>query len=217
LRDTVVELAATAGDPALYDRYLAASRPRPILRSTTATYALAHFSEAALVRRTIDLILSPDVRPQDVPGFLATLLRDLDGHDYAWTLLRQRWDDLQKKVGPSWATGGVGALGSFCSAEKAAEIRQFFAAHPVLDAQRTLQQALEQVDICAAVRSAGAVLARWLEKRIVGRASGRLIGGPEGPPPPADPKVRYACGARQRAGARPGLPAAGPTSPMMIA
>jgi aminopeptidase N len=168
MRDTVVNLAAVAGDRALYDRYIAASaaasNPDEHYRYLTA---LARFSDPALVRRTIDLILSADVRPQDVPGLLAAVLRNPDGHDIAWTLLQQRWEDLQKKIGPFLGNPAVvAALGSFCSAERAAEIRQFFAAHPVPDAQRTLQQALEQVDICAAVRKTQApVLARWLEKR----------------------------------------------------
>jgi len=49
---------------------------------------------------------------------------------------------------------------------RAAEIRDFFAAHPVPDAQRSLQQALERIDVCSAVRkSQSGVLADWLAGR----------------------------------------------------
>jgi aminopeptidase N len=167
LRNTVVQLAPLAGDRALYDRYLAAATAA---RDPDEHYrylsGLARFSDPALVRRTIDLIVSPDVRPQDVPGFVAGLLRNPDAHDYAWTLVQQRWTELQKKIGSFGGnTAVVAALASFCDAERAADIRRFFAAHPVPDAQRTLQQALEEIDICAAVRAAQApVLARWLDK-----------------------------------------------------
>ena len=168
LRDTIVALAPLTGDRALYDRYLAAAAaaadPDEHYRYLTG---LARFSDPALVRRTVDLIVSPDVRPQDAPGFVAALLRNPDAHEYAWTLVQQRWADLQKKIGPFGGnTTVVSALGSFCDAQRAADLRRFFAAHPAPDAQRTLQQALEEVDICAAVRAAQApVLAKWLEKR----------------------------------------------------
>jgi aminopeptidase N len=166
LRDTVVELAAIGGDRALYDRFLAASKAA---KNPDEHYryllALARFPDPALVRRTIDLILSPDVRPQDVPGLLAVVLSAPDGHDEAWTVVRERWADLQKKVGPFLGNPVVGALGSFCSEDRAKEVRDFFAAHPVPDAQRTLQQALERIDVCAAVRKAQApVLAEWLDR-----------------------------------------------------
>ena len=129
--------------------------------------ALARFSDPALVRRTIDLILSPDIRPQDPPQFVEALLANADTRGEAWSLLRERWADLQKKVGPFLGNPGiVAALGSFCSDERAREIREFFAAHPVPDAQRSLQQALERIGVCAAVRKTQApVLAGWLNGR----------------------------------------------------
>ncbi len=168
LRDTVVQLAAIGGDRALYDKFLAASKaavanPEEHYRYLTA---LARFSDPALVRRTIDLTLSPDIRPQDAPGFVEQLLSDPDTREEAWPVLRERWADLQKKVGPFLANPGiVAALGSFCSDARAREIREFFAAHPVPDAQRSLQQALERIGVCAAVRKTQApVLAEWLKR-----------------------------------------------------
>ena len=45
----------------------------------------------------------------------------------------------------------VSSLGGFCTAERAAEIRTFFAAHPVPAAARGLAQALERIDGCVAL------------------------------------------------------------------
>lgn len=166
LRRPVAYLGAIDGDAALYDRYLARVRavtePDEHYRYLTA---LAHFSDPSLVRRTMDLVLSPEVRTQDMPGLLAALLTNPDGRDLAWTLVRERWSDLQKKTGPFLGnTTIVSSLSSFCGHDKAAEIRQFFSAHPVPEAQRTLQQTLEEVELCGAIASAQAPkLARWLE------------------------------------------------------
>ena len=168
LRGTVVQLAAIGGDAALYDKFLAAAKraanPEEHYRYLAA---LARFSDPALVRRTIDLSLSSETRPQDVANSLGAVLSNRDAHDEAWTAIRRRWDDLQKKVGPSLGNPAIiRALGTFCSEDRAREFREFFAAHPVPDAQRTLQQSLEQIDVCAAVRKLQApVLAEWLKKR----------------------------------------------------
>jgi puromycin-sensitive aminopeptidase len=167
LRGPVVAVAALGGDAALYDKYLARARavsePDEHYRYL---YALARFSDPALVRRTMDLILSSEVRNQDASLFVGALLRNPDARDLAWTLLRQRWDESQKKIGQYLGVSAVGALGTFCSSERAAEIRQFFTAHPVPEAQRTLQQTIEQVESCAArVRAEAPRLAAWLERR----------------------------------------------------
>src|SRR5438094_9334791 len=133
LRGPVVPTAAIGADRALYERYLAraraASEPDEHYRYL---YALARFSDPAQVRRTMDLILSAEVRTQDAAGFIGALLANPDRRDLAWILLRERWNELQKKIGPFLGnTGIVGALGAFCSGDKAVEIRRLFASHPV--------------------------------------------------------------------------------------
>jgi hypothetical protein len=82
-------------------------------------------------------------------------------------LTRQRWDELQKKTSES---GGnsliVNALSSFCDAGAAGEVRSFFAAHKVPDAERTLQQALERIESCAGfVAIQRPKLDEWLSRR----------------------------------------------------
>jgi aminopeptidase N len=111
-------------------------------------YGLAAFADPALVRRTFDLILGPDVRAQDTQIFLGALLASPDARDLAWDLMQQHWAELQKKnaAGLGYA---VGALSTFCNAKRADEIRTFFTAHKVPEAERTLQQTLERVGSCA--------------------------------------------------------------------
>ena len=168
LLQVVVRLAAIEGDAALYDRYLARAKaagdPETKYRYL---YGLASFGNPALVRRTMDLILGPDVRSQDAKVFLAILIGAPEARSLAWELTRQRWDELQKKSGES---GGnslvVNALSSFCDTRAAGEIRSFFATHKVPDAERTLQQALERVESCARfVAIQRPKLDDWLRKR----------------------------------------------------
>lgn len=84
VRGTVVNLAAIDGDARLYDRYLARARtvtePEEHYRYL---YALARFSDPALTRRTIELMLSPEVRTQDTAVFAANLLVNPDAGELA--------------------------------------------------------------------------------------------------------------------------------------
>ena len=165
LLSVVVHLAPLSGDAALYERYLAranaATDPEEKYRYL---YALAVFSDPALVRRTMNLILGPDVRAQDTRLFLGALLRTADTRPLAWQLIQERWDELQKKdmAGVSYV---VNALAAFCEAAAAEEIRTFFTTHKVPDAERSLAQTLERVNSCARFAAAQRPhLIAWLQR-----------------------------------------------------
>ena len=163
-----VTLAAVGGDAALYDRYLARSKaatdPEDRYRWL---FALTAFPDPALVRRTMDLVLSPDVRSQDAKLMIARMLASSDNQHLAWQLIRERWPEIQKKTGEFVGnTVIVGALSSFCEARVAAEVRTFFAKNPVPDAERTLLQSLERITSCARVaETQQPKLAEWLKGR----------------------------------------------------
>ena len=167
LLDIVVNLAALGGDAALYDRFLASSKAAtdPEVRYQYL-YALAAFTDPALVRRTMDLALSTDVRSQDAKNVIARMLVNADTQALAWQLVRQRWTEIQKKTGQFVGnTVIVGALSSFCEESKPAEIRALFSTNQGPDAARTLQQSLERITTCARTAAVQAPkLAAWLRR-----------------------------------------------------
>jgi aminopeptidase N len=163
----IIDLAALAGDRALYDAYLERSRaatdPEEKYRYL---YALTSFNDPALVRRTLELVLSPEVRNQDAKIFIGSMLGNLDTQHLAWELLQARWDDVQKKTGEFVGnTVIVGGLSAFCDARTLGEVKEFFSTHKVPDAERTLQQSMERIGSCAALATAqSGKLADWLKK-----------------------------------------------------
>jgi len=166
LLSVVVDLAAAGGDAALYDRYLARSKAatEPEERYQYL-YALTSFADPALVRRTMDVALSADVRSQDAKYVIARMLANADSQRLAWQLTRERWPEIQKKTGEFVGnTVIVGALGSFCDAKVAGELKTFFTTNKVPDAERTLQQSLEQITTCATLAERQRPkLAEWLK------------------------------------------------------
>jgi hypothetical protein len=50
-----------------------------------------------------------------------------------------------------------------CSADATSDVKRFFAEHPVPAAERTLQQAIERIEGCVAVKARqGRALKTWL-------------------------------------------------------
>lgn len=161
-----LRVAAVAGDAALYERYVAqlekvANQPEEYYRFFSA---LSWFRDPALVSRTLAFSLSPAVRTQDTGTLIAGLLAHPWSREAAWQFTRTQWTALVQRLGTFQGIPTIiGALGGFCSTEKAAEVREFFATNPVPTSDRALRQAIERIETCAAVVARqSAPLTRWL-------------------------------------------------------
>ena len=162
----VLRTAAAGGDRALYDRYVAEIAKA---RSTPEEYyrffgALAWFRDPALVARTLEFAASTDVRSQDAPTLFGHLLAQPSSQEQAWAFIKSNWAPISERLGVFQGVPGiVGALGGFCSTERANDIRAFFAKNPVPPAARLLEQSLERVESCVALdQRQSAPFNRWL-------------------------------------------------------
>ena len=166
LVSTVVQVAAIGGDAQLYDRYLA--KMKASIATPEEYYrffnALAAFPTPELRTRTIEFALSDSVRTQDTPLLLSQLLGSSGSRDLTWDYIKSHWTTVVKKVGGFLGMPTIaGPLGSYCSADKSADIKAFFDAHPVPDAARTLQQTYERIATCIAVDARQSpAFTRWL-------------------------------------------------------
>ena len=154
MRRTAIGLAAAAGDAKLYDAYL-----KEMKRAKTPDeyynyfYGLASFRDPALIRRTLDFALSPEVKNQDAGGLIArAITASPEGREIGWTWVEQNWDRIQAKL-PERMQGGVTATARvFCDRDSAARVKAFFDAHPVPSAARRNAQSLERIGQCVALR-----------------------------------------------------------------
>jgi aminopeptidase N len=165
LSRSIIEVAARRGDHALFDAMLAASE-----RATSPDeryrylYALAEFREPALIDRALDYALTSKVRSQDTAAYLARFLGAEAARPRAWAFLKQHWSELEPKV---TIFGGdttiVASLSSFCDPGARDDIAAFFRQHPLPAAARTLNQTLERIGNCAALRTAQTpIVTGWL-------------------------------------------------------
>jgi aminopeptidase N len=120
-------------------------------------HGLAEFTTATLIDRALSLALTAEVRRQDAALYLGRLLTNPAARDRTWAFLQAHWAELEPKIKIFGGdTAVVSATGSFCDPEARRSVETFFSIHELPAAKRTLQQALEQIDACVALKRAQA-------------------------------------------------------------
>jgi len=189
LLNAYVTAAAISGDEALYEDFLRMSRSadRPEERNRFL-FALAAFRDRALLTRTVEYALTPEVRAQDAPLLIARVFDNPDGRVVAWPLVQQHWTAILDKTHGFAGSGRIiDAMGAFCRSDVLDDMERFFRTHPVPSTERTRRQALDRIATCARVApSQQQGLETWLA----------------GNPAPAAPAARKAGDAGRAAFAR---------------
>jgi aminopeptidase N len=151
---TVLYLAAINGDEKLYDAYLAElQKSLPPESHYRYLGALAQFRDPALVMRSLDYGLSTDIRAQDRPRFLASVIENPAGGERAWGYLQLHWNDVKSRVSPWSMPRIVRSLGMLCDPGAAENVQKFFAERPLPAADRTIRQSLEKISACVESRT----------------------------------------------------------------
>jgi aminopeptidase N/puromycin-sensitive aminopeptidase len=115
----------------------------------TSLFLTTHFTDSALIARTLDSVAVGKMRNRDGATMLAILVRTRDTRDQAWNYVTRNWDRIQV----SSRSRLVPATGSFCSAVKRDEVLSFFNAHGV-SADGPLKMAEEAINSCIQLRNA---------------------------------------------------------------
>jgi aminopeptidase N len=164
----VLRVAAQHGDARLFEALLAAAeRASDPDEHYRYLYALGEFRDSALIARGLELSATPQLRSQDAAIYLAQFFANPDARSTALSFVIEHWPALQPKVA---VFGGdttlVHSMSSFCDAGSRDRIASFFAAHPLPAATRTLEQTLEQISNCIALRDTQtAAVGAWLSSR----------------------------------------------------
>lgn len=149
----VLEVAARAGDRALFDRYVAEAKhatERSDRRRILAT--LPAFPGAALNQATLDVIASDDFDARETYRLLGDLDREPESRELAWQFLQSHFDQLLGRLSPELMGGAPGITSGFCDDGHARAVEQFF--HDRLPklpgGPRNLARAIERIQLCGA-------------------------------------------------------------------
>jgi aminopeptidase N len=153
LAGNALAVSALEGNSSLYDRYLEHMKTAKTPEEYYNYFgALSQFPGAELVKRTIDLVLSPEVKNQDL-FFIGGLLGNVDTQAAAWELFKSNFPALKEKAGASLSAGFAGLAGSFCDEKLRDDSQDFFASQNLPGSERPLQNAKDSVNACIELRS----------------------------------------------------------------
>ena len=184
LAHAVIAVAARHGDAALYNQFKEQmEKAKSPEQYYGYFYGLSEFTQPQLTKQTLDSTLTPAVRGQDL-YILLPMLNNPASQNETWNFMRTNFDDLMKKTG-----GGLGGVGvflygaqSFCDAQKATEVKQFFEQHPFPGTERNQKEAIESINGCVSLREQQqGNLSAWLKQQSgTSNASNRDAGATSG-------------------------------------
>jgi len=147
-------VAAVNGDQTFYDKLMAALKnPKSPEEYYMYLFTLGQFGDPALLQRTLDYAVSPDVRSQDALGLISRVMDNPAGQKLAWDFILAHWEAVQKAGGPFASAEIVGATQSFCDAHMRDQVTDFFSAHKIAAAERTYRQSIERINNCVDLKS----------------------------------------------------------------
>jgi puromycin-sensitive aminopeptidase len=157
-------VVAATGDEGTYEQMVTAMRrattPQEELRHL---YALAEFDDEALLARTCELAMSGEVKTQNAPFLLRMCIANRRFGPTAWRFVREHWDEAVERFPSNTIVRMVDAVKLLNRPDQVADVRAFFAEHPIPQAATTLDQILERQAVNAELRTrAGAELAMAL-------------------------------------------------------
>ncbi len=169
MANVAFSVAAAHGDAALYDRVLAAlhdPKQQSPEQNSRLLFTLAEFRDPALLKRSLEFVRSPQMPPQDVIGFMSTLIGNPETRDPSWAFLKRHWVEMREKVVSFGGGGAVGALGGYCDVEHRKDIEDFFREHRAPGAERTVRLALERISSCIEFKQKqGPEFERWMARQ----------------------------------------------------
>jgi aminopeptidase N len=143
----IVRIVARTGGEAEYTDFLDVVRhPATPQEEIRYLYALAEFQNLGLVKRTLDLALT-EVRTQNAPFLVATLLANRVGGTTAWGYLKEHWPELTSRLPDNLVPRMIQGTTNLLAPDVAADVIGFVKSQPRLRDNKVVQQAMEQLEI----------------------------------------------------------------------
>ena len=149
----LVSIVAHSGGAANYEKFFSkfknAQTPQ---EETRYLFALGNFRDPQLIKRTLALTISGEVRTQNSPYLMRGMLLNRHGRERAWSFMKNNWQEMLRQYPdnsiPRMCEGIIG----LATAELAADVKSFFAEHPVKQGSKQIEQHLERLHVAVACR-----------------------------------------------------------------
>jgi alanyl aminopeptidase len=157
LVDRVLEIAAQHGDRPLYDKWLAAAKAeKDRAERRRLLGALSSFRDPAVVSDALAVTLTDAFDPREGMTLFWGATREPATRKLAWKFMLDHFDALVQKLPRDYASRFPFAASGICDDAMAPEVKSFFAerSKKFQGGPRNLDQALEQLHLCAVYKQA---------------------------------------------------------------
>lgn len=140
---------SSMNEAANYDRLHAkfSSESSTPQEKVNALGALAAFTAPALLERTLAMIEAGDVRTQDAPYALRSMLAQRDSGKRVWEWSEEHWSTLMDRFPDNSIARMVEGVAAQVDTGLATRVQNFLAANPVPQAQKLIEQTCERLAV----------------------------------------------------------------------
>lgn len=147
---------------AFHENFKAARTPQEEQRYL---FALAAFRPVELLEQTLRMTVSGEVRTQDAPYLMRSLLMNTEARERAWAFMKGHWEEMVQRYPENSIVRMCEGITGLVTPALESDVREFFAAHPVKQGQKTLEQHLEKLRIAVTCKQReGANLEAYLAR-----------------------------------------------------
>jgi puromycin-sensitive aminopeptidase len=125
-------------------RFKTASTPQDEQRYL---FALAAFRKLDLLERTLMLTVNAEVRTQNAPYLMRAVLFNTEGRERAWAFMKEHWENMLRQYPDNSIPRMCEGVVALVKPELEEDVKHFFAAHPVKQGAKLIEQHLEKLHI----------------------------------------------------------------------
>jgi puromycin-sensitive aminopeptidase len=149
----LVAVVAHTGGAAEYEKFYArfksAATPQ---EETRYLFALASFRDSTVIDRTLQMTINGEVRTQNAPYLMRSMLLNKDAREKAWSFMKAHWDDMTRQYPDNSIPRMCDGIIGLATPELERDVRDFFARHPVKQGAKQMEQHLERLRIAVACK-----------------------------------------------------------------
>lgn len=150
----LIAILAHTGSRKEYDEFHAnVSTAKTPQEEQRYLFALAAFRTNDLLDQTLNMTINGEVRTQNAPYLMRSLLFNADGRERVWAFMKSHWEEMTHQYPDNSIVRMCEGITALVTPALEAEVQQFFAAHPVKQGAKTMDQHLEKLRIAVACKN----------------------------------------------------------------
>jgi puromycin-sensitive aminopeptidase len=147
---SIVAYTGTGADyEKFYTKFKTAQTPQ---EETRYLFALGAFRRLELIERTLRLTVNGEVRTQNAPYLMRGVLLNKDAREKAWSFMKDHWNEMLKLYPDNSISRMCEGIVGLVTRELEADVREFFANHPVKQGTKQMEQHMERLRVAVAAK-----------------------------------------------------------------